>query len=122
MGIIQSLGFNILNKFLNEAQHNTSSSTSHIPTKESATFAVTPNGHIESEDFDDGNAIDDYSSGSAYEFQNKDANYDTSSSFDDEEEYDSNSNLLGFNNIGTYHYRFLLFFSEYYLQNNFQSL
>lgn len=64
---------------------------SHIPIKESTTFTITPNEHIESEDSHDKNATNVYSSDNASEFQNVDANYDTSSSFDDEEEYDSNS-------------------------------
>lgn len=50
MGVIQYLGVKLLNKFTNDTRHNTSSSTSHLPTKESATLIVTPNGHLESED------------------------------------------------------------------------
>lgn len=82
--VIQSLGVNLLNKFVNETQDNASSSTSHISTKKSATFTITPNGHIESENSNDENATYDYSSDSACEFQKEDANYDISSSFDDE--------------------------------------
>lgn len=100
--VIQSLGVNLLNNFVNDTQHNASSSTSQIPTKEFATFTITSNGHIKSEDSHDENATNDYSSDNSCEFQNEDANYDISSSFDDEKKYDSNSTLLGFNDISTY--------------------
>ncbi|KAI5417215.1 hypothetical protein KIW84_042004 [Lathyrus oleraceus] len=88
-----------MNKFANDTQHNTSLLASHIPTKESITFIVTPNGHLKSEDSHDENATYDYSSDNACEFQNEDENNDISSSFDDEEEFGSNSTLLGFDNI-----------------------
>lgn len=79
------MGVNLLSKFVNDTQHNSSSSTSHIPTKEFVTFTITPNEHIESEYSHDEKATYGYSCESACEFQNEYANYDTGSNFDDEE-------------------------------------
>ncbi|KAI5422715.1 hypothetical protein KIW84_045944 [Lathyrus oleraceus] len=100
VSVIQFMDVNLFNHFANENHNNASSSTSNVPIQGSATFTTTPNGNIENINSGDENLTNDSLSVNSCEFQNKDANYDTSSSFDDEEEYDPNSTLLDSDNIG----------------------
>ncbi|KAI5394596.1 hypothetical protein KIW84_061293 [Lathyrus oleraceus] len=87
----------LFNHFANENHNSSSSSASNVPIQGSSTFIITPNGNIENDDSGDEDSTDNSLSDSSCEFQNEDANYDTSS--DDEEYYDPNSTFLDTGNI-----------------------
>ncbi|CAI8585366.1 unnamed protein product [Vicia faba] len=90
----------LFNYFGNENHNLAFSSTSNIPIQEPTTFTSTPDVNIESDYSGDETVIDDSLSDSSCEFNAADANYDSSSSYDDEDVYDSNSTSFYSLNIG----------------------
>ena len=93
----------LFNYFGNENHNLAFSSTSNIPIQEPTTFTSTPDVNIESDYSGDETVTDDSLSDSSCEFNAADANYDSSSSYDDEDVYDSNSTSFDSLNIGIYH-------------------
>lgn len=82
VGVIRSMTANLFNTFANIDNGCASSSTSNLP--------INTNASIESDQSFEDDSTDESVSDSSCEFINENAEYDTSSSVDEEEEYDPN--------------------------------
>lgn len=102
--VVRSLGVNLFKKIVNENHHEASSSTSHIPTSDSTPSTFTSSPRTANAMSDDEDSFDDYSSEEMGQYQDVD-NYSDSSSVinDDDEVYDLEFTIDGFENICMYH-------------------
>ncbi|KAI5395847.1 hypothetical protein KIW84_062147 [Lathyrus oleraceus] len=98
-GVVRSLGVNLFKKLVNENYHEASSSTSHRPTNDSTPSTFTPSPYTATDMSDNEDSSDDYSSEEIGEYQDVDNYSDPSSIINDDEVYDSEFTIDGFENI-----------------------